>query len=65
LSSGDFSALGNPSRSGASKTVNAPIAGGQNVRTSPTSQSPRVAIAGGVARAFSFFLMVVIVVFCI
>jgi len=65
LSSGDSSAPGNPSKFGASKTTNAPIAKGQNARTSPTSHSPRVAIARGVARAFSFFLLAAIVVFCI
>jgi hypothetical protein len=65
LSFGDSSALGNPSRSGALKTANAPIARGQNVGTSPTSHSPWVAIARGVAGAFSFFLLAIIVVFCI
>ncbi len=65
LSFGDSSAPRNPSRSGAPKTVNALIAKGQNARTSPTSHSPKVAIARGVAGTFSFFLMVVIVVFCI
>jgi serine/threonine protein kinase/Leucine-rich repeat (LRR) protein len=65
LSSGDSSAPGNPSRSGAPKTANAPIAGGQNAGTSPTSHSSGVAIAGGVAGAFSFFLLAAIAVFCI
>ncbi|CAM6080155.1 unnamed protein product [Sphagnum tenellum] len=49
LSSRDSSAPRNPSRFGAPKTINAPIAKGQNAKTSPTSHSPRVAIAGGVA----------------
>jgi len=65
LSSGDFFAPGNPSKSRAPKTANAPIVGGQNARTSPTSHSPGVAIAGGVVGAFSFFLLATIVVFCI
>ncbi|CAK9198154.1 unnamed protein product [Sphagnum troendelagicum] len=36
-----------------------------NAGTSPTSHSPGVAIAGGVAGAFSFFLLAAIAVFCI
>jgi hypothetical protein len=65
LSFGDSSAPGNPSRSRAQKTANAPIAGGQNAGTSLTSHSLGVVIVGGVAGAFSFFLLAVIVVFCI
>ncbi len=65
LSSSDSPTLGNPSKFGAPKITNAPIVGGHNVGTSPTSHSLGVAIAGGVARAFSFFLLVAIVVFCI
>jgi hypothetical protein len=65
LSYGDFSAPRNPSRSGASKIANAPIARGQNAGTSPTSHSLVVAIEGGVVGAFSFFLLATIVVFCI
>jgi len=65
LSSRDSFAPGNPSRSGAPKTTNALIAGGQNAGTSLTSHSPGVAIAGGVVGVFSFFLLVAIVVFCI
>jgi hypothetical protein len=65
LNSGDSSALGNPSRFGASKIANALIARGQNARTSPTSHSPGVAITGGVAGAFSFFLLAAVIVFCI
>ncbi|CAM6080198.1 unnamed protein product [Sphagnum tenellum] len=45
--------------------VAAPTTGGQNAGTSPTSHSPGVAIAGGVAGAFSFFLLAAIAVFCI
>ncbi|CAK9258887.1 unnamed protein product [Sphagnum jensenii] len=41
------------------------MSGGQNAGTSPTSHSPGVAIAGGVAGAFSFFLLAAIAVFCI
>jgi hypothetical protein len=65
LSSGDSCTLGNPSRFGASKIANAPIVGGQNAGTSPTSHSPGVAITGEVAGAFSFFLLAAIVVFYI
>ncbi|CAM6012205.1 unnamed protein product [Sphagnum balticum] len=36
-----------------------------NAGTSPTSHSPGVAIAGGVAGAFSFFVLAAIAVFCI
>jgi hypothetical protein len=65
LSFGDCFAPRNPNISGASKIANAPIARGQNARTSLTSHSLGVAIVGGVAGAFSFFLLVTIVVFCI
>jgi hypothetical protein len=65
LSFWDSSTPGNPSRSQALKTVNAPIAGGQNAGTSLTSHSLGVAIAGGVVGAFSFFLLATIAVFCI
>jgi hypothetical protein len=65
LSSGDSYAPRNRSRSRAPKITNAPIVGGQNVRTSPTSHSPRVVIGGGVAKAFSFYLLAAIAIFCI
>ncbi len=65
LSCGDSPTPGDPSKFGAPKIANAPIARGQNAGTSPTSHSPRVAIARGVAAAFSFFLLVAIVVFYI
>jgi hypothetical protein len=65
LSSGDSSAPRNPNRSGVVKIANAPITGGQNVGTSLTSHSVGVAIVGGVVGAFSFFLLVAIIVFCI
>ncbi len=55
----------NPSRFGTPKTTNAPIAWGQNARTSLTSHFLGVAIVGGVVGAFPFFLLATIVVFCI
>jgi len=63
LSSRDSCALGNPSRSGAPKTANAPIVGGHNERTSPTSHSHGMAIARGVAGTFSFWLQLLSFVF--
>ncbi|CAK9861312.1 unnamed protein product [Sphagnum jensenii] len=49
---------------GPSSSAQAP-ARAPNAGTSPTSHSPGVAIAGGVAGAFSFFLLAAIAVFCI